>query len=159
MSKSSPTSIRFDDDDLRICLLHSKKKTKQELVDWFCKNEFVPNSNKQVFCTTNCRVYYNRKKDKVINGGIVIPKDIVLSLKYLAKVESTQDIVNFLINFWLDGRIINLNEKESVKENIPQNNKHRLYRKNDPPENTNAFGLKYDCNTYDELEVMVANKK
>ena len=38
MSKSAPTSIRFEDDDLRICLLHSKKKTKQELVDWFCKN-------------------------------------------------------------------------------------------------------------------------
>lgn len=38
MSKSQPTSIRFDEDDLKICLFHSKQKTKQKLVDWFCRN-------------------------------------------------------------------------------------------------------------------------
>jgi hypothetical protein len=38
MKKSQPISIRFNEDDLKICLLQSKKKTKQELVDWFCKN-------------------------------------------------------------------------------------------------------------------------
>lgn len=38
MAKTKNISIRFDEEDLKICLLHSKQKTKQKLVDWFCRN-------------------------------------------------------------------------------------------------------------------------
>ena len=38
MAKTKNISIRFDEDDLKICLIHSKQKTKQKLVDWFCRN-------------------------------------------------------------------------------------------------------------------------
>jgi hypothetical protein len=83
----------------------------------YCNKEFSENSNKQVFCSTNCRVYYNRKKDKTINSDIVVPKDVVIALKYFEKIESTQGIINFLADFWLKNKLIS-NEKKEVKTPI-----------------------------------------
>lgn len=77
----------------------------------------MENSNKQVFCSTNCRVYYNRKKDKTINSDIVVPKDVVIALKYFEKIESTQGIINFLADFWLKNKLIS-NENKEVKTPI-----------------------------------------
>jgi len=38
MTKTKNFSIRFDKADLKICFLHSNKKTAQKLVDWLCRN-------------------------------------------------------------------------------------------------------------------------
>lgn len=39
---------------------------------------------------------------------------------------------------------------EVESDNQPQ--KHKLWKKGDPPEKSNAFFLRYDCWSYDELE-------
>jgi len=43
----------------------------------YCKNEFQPKSKKAIFCSTKCRVYAGRGKERIVTPVIEVPKRIV----------------------------------------------------------------------------------
>jgi hypothetical protein len=96
------------------------------------------------------------KKWAIALRNYVETKQYLLSAVISNITPSKKEIIEIVVNDLTKPTSV-VKPKEQPKSNftIDNNPKHPLWKEGDPKEGTMAFFLKYDCNTYNELQ----NKK
>lgn len=117
----------------------------------YCEKEMTSIYRSKKFCSSKCRVYFNREKKSLnITNALMTTKENVIE-----SVDKAKKINNVVLS---KNNETSKKEVETILINTEPLSKHKLWKEEDPKENSGSFFLKYGYSTYLQIENESKNK-